>query len=195
MKTITLILGTWNLSPLTFRARSAQTITSVTRWLLVVVGCAVLAMAQPMSAAPEAAPPFPEKPAETSEKSVEKAPADKTAATDKVIYPRNSPERPADLAPASSSSVSSMFTLLAALALAAGGVWVLIQRRQTGALSARGQRKLQIEETRPLGGRQYLIVASYDGKKFLLGVTPGKINLLTPLDSENPVTPQPEVKP
>ena len=70
----------------------------------------------------------------------------------------------------------------------------MIQRRQAGPLSARGQRKLQIEETRPLGGRQYLIVANYDGKKFLLGVTPGQINLLTPLGDESATSHQPEPK-
>jgi flagellar protein FliO/FliZ len=76
------------------------------------------------------------------------------------------------------------------------GVWVWVQRRQGIAIAARGQRKLQIEETRPLGGRQYLVVANYDGKKYLLGITPGRINLLTPLESspEAPPSPAPEVK-
>jgi flagellar protein FliO/FliZ len=43
--------------------------------------------------------------------------------------------------------------------------------------------KLQIEETRSLGNRQYLVVAVYEGQKLLLGVTPGQIQLLTPLSS------------
>lgn len=141
-------------------------------------------MAQPMSAASETAP------------SVEK-PLEKPASPDQIIYPKNSPERPAGAPLEKSSSISSMLSLLAALALAAAGAWILIQRRQSGPLSARGQRRLQIEETRPLGGRQYLIVANYDGKKFLLGVTPGRINLLTPLDeslSSNSATNQPGEK-
>ena len=41
------------------------------------------------------------------------------------------------------------------------------------------------EQVRPLGGRQYLVVANYDGKQFLLGVTPGCINLLTSLDESD----------
>jgi flagellar protein FliO/FliZ len=188
LKTTPLIFGSWIFGPFTFAARNSRpaSITSVTRWLLVVVGCAVLAMAQPMSAAPEADSPAPEKPAATpAEKSVEKAPAEKPAATDKTFYPRNSSERPADALIEKSAAASNAIMLLAALALAAGGVWVFVQRRQNGTLPIRGQRKLQIEETRPLGGRQYLIVANYDGKKFLLGVTPGKINLLTPLGDES----------
>jgi len=178
LKTDPLRFVIWSFGLCDFRTPSVLRITSVTRWLLVVVGCAVLAMAQPMSAAPEAASSSPEKPAE---KSGDKPGSEKPSSPDQIIYPKNSTERPAGAPVEKSSSVSNMLVMLAALSLAAGGAWVLIQRRQAGPLAARGQRKLQIEETRPLGGRQYLIVANYDGKKFLLGVTPGKINLLTPL--------------
>jgi flagellar protein FliO/FliZ len=41
-------------------------------------------------------------------------------------------------------------------------------------------------ESRPLGSRQYLVVADYDGRKFLLGVCPGSIEMLTPLDGGQP---------
>jgi flagellar protein FliO/FliZ len=188
-----LSFGTWNFGLCTFAGRIARpaSITSVTRWLLVVVGCAVLAMAQPMSAAPEAASPpetSPETPTEkpvdksVAQKSGEKTGAEKPTSPDQVIFPRNSSERPATPPAEKSSAGSNALILLTALALAAGGIWVFAQRRQAGPLSARGQRKLQIEETRPLGGRQYLVVANYDGKKFLLGMTPGRINLLTSLD-------------
>jgi flagellar protein FliO/FliZ len=40
-----------------------------------------------------------------------------------------------------------------------------------------------IDETKSLGSRQYLVVASYEGRKLLLGVCPGRIDLLTPLDA------------
>lgn len=191
MKTDPLRFVFWSFGLCDFRTHSVLRITSVTRWLLVVVGCAVLAMAQPMSAAPEADSSSPEKPAE---KSGEKTGAEKPASPDQIIYPKNSSERPAGAPIEKSSSVGNMLTMLAALALAAGGVWVFVQRRQAGPLAARGQRKLQIEETRPLGGRQYLVVANYDGKKFLLGITPGQISLLTPLDGEHMTNPQPEIK-
>jgi len=44
-------------------------------------------------------------------------------------------------------------------------------------------RKLQVLETRPLGNRQYLLVVGYEDSRMLLGVTPGKIDYLCPLDS------------
>jgi flagellar protein FliO/FliZ len=46
-------------------------------------------------------------------------------------------------------------------------------------------RKLQVLETRPLGNRQYLLVVGYEDSRMLLGVTPGKIDYLCPLDSSS----------
>ncbi len=42
-------------------------------------------------------------------------------------------------------------------------------------------RKLIIAETRPLGNRQFLIVAEYENRKMLLGVCPGRIDYLSTL--------------
>lgn len=39
-------------------------------------------------------------------------------------------------------------------------------------------RKLEISETRMLGGRQFLLVAQYEGRKMLIGVCPGRIDYL-----------------
>ena len=139
-------------------------ITSVTRWLLVVIGCVVLATAQPMSAASNDAP----------------APAEPLS-SQAVIYPKTAADPSKPVVPNEHDSSKSLI-LVVALLLAAGGVWVLVQRRKSGPGGGRGGRKLQIDETRPLGNRQYLVVADYDGKKFLLGVTPGRIQMLTPLD-------------
>jgi flagellar protein FliO/FliZ len=47
-------------------------------------------------------------------------------------------------------------------------------------------RKLQVLETRPLGNKQYLLVVGYEDTRMLLGVTPGKIDYLCPLDSTTP---------
>jgi flagellar protein FliO/FliZ len=71
-------------------------------------------------------------------------------------------------------------TLLVGLALAGVGTW-LVWRARHGAPVGREARLLAIQETRSLGNRQYLVVASYEDKKFLLGVTPGRIEMLTPL--------------
>jgi flagellar protein FliO/FliZ len=140
-------------------------ITSVTRWLLVVIGCVVLATAQPMSAASN----------ETT------APAEPLSGQT-IIYPKNAADA-AKPDPAREHDSSRSLILVVALLLAAGGVWLTVQRRKAGPGGGRGGRKLQIDENRPLGNRQYLVVADYDGKKFLLGVTPGRIQMLTPLDA------------
>jgi flagellar protein FliO/FliZ len=140
--------------------------TSVTRWLLVVIGCVVLATAQPMSSSP--APAAPE------------APAAVNRSSDTIIYPKNAAES-VKTATNGDRDTSRSLILVVALLLAAGGAWVFLQRRKAGPTGGRG-RKLQIDETRPLGNRQYLVVADYDGKKFLLGVAPGQIQMLTPLD-------------
>lgn len=136
--------------------------TSVTCWLLVVIGCAVLAMAQPMSAASADAAEPTQRP------------------TSEIIYPKGSPEATGTKAEAKSSG--SSYVLVVAIVLAAVGAWVMIQRRQGMPLVARGPRKLQVEETRPLGNRQYLVVANYEGKRFLLGVTTGQIQMLSTLE-------------
>lgn len=95
-----------------------------------------------------------------------------------VIVPGAS--RPAAAAPALSSSFNTL-TLVLGLGMAAVGGWLILRRRRAGA-APRDTRALALEETRSLGNRQFLVVASYEGKKFLIGVCPGRIELLAPLD-------------
>jgi flagellar protein FliO/FliZ len=99
----------------------------------------------------------------------------------KIIYPGSS--APQTLPVRAPSGGTSIVTVLGILALAAAGGWLVWKGRGGAPLAGRDQRLLQISETRSLGSRQYLVVASYEGKKFLLGVCPGRIDLLTPLDS------------
>lgn len=73
-------------------------------------------------------------------------------------------------------------TLVGAFILAGIGGWLLLRGRRIS-LPGRSARMLAIDETRSLGSRQYLVVASYEGKKLLLGVCPGRIDLLTDLGS------------
>ena len=54
----------------------------------------------------------------------------------------------------------------------------IFQKNATGAL-----KKLQVLEMRSLGNRQFLLVVGYEEQRMLLGVTPGKIDYLCPLDS------------
>jgi flagellar protein FliO/FliZ len=86
-------------------------------------------------------------------------------------------------APAKSSIATSFnsLSLILGAALAGAGGW-MVWRNRRGVPAGRDLRALAVDETRSLGNRQYLVVASYEGKKFLLGVCPGRIDMLAPLD-------------
>jgi flagellar protein FliO/FliZ len=87
-------------------------------------------------------------------------------------------EAPSKSAGAGLNSMS----LLVGVALAGVGGW-MVWRNRRGVPVGRDLRALAIDETRSLGNRQYLVVASYEGKKFLIGVCPGRIDMLSALDS------------
>lgn len=72
-------------------------------------------------------------------------------------------------------------TLLAALAGAA--IYLIKFGIPLHRNRSKEERKLQVLEMRPLGNRQFLIVVGYEETRMLLGVTPGKIDYLCPLDS------------
>lgn len=100
------------------------------------------------------------------------------AEDERVIVPGASrTETPAKAAASGMGSV----TLVLGIALAAAGGW-LVWRNRRGTPIGRDHRLLAIDETRSLGNRQYLVVASYENRKFLIGVCPGRIDLLSPLD-------------
>jgi len=108
-----------------------------------------------------------------------------TAAVDdtKIIFPGAS--APAGAPAAGSGGSVGSVTLVLGLALAAAGGWFVWRGRRAAPVGRAAQ--LVISETRGLGNRQYLVVASYENKKFLLGVCPGRIDLLAPL--HEPSTP------
>jgi flagellar protein FliO/FliZ len=95
----------------------------------------------------------------------------------KVIYPGGSQPDARTVIPG--GNLNSV-TLIVGVALAAVGGW-LVWRNRRGVPLGRDLHALAINETRSLGNRQYLVVASYEGRKFLLGVCPGSINMLTNL--------------
>lgn len=110
---------------------------------------------------------------------------------DHVIVPKTSAEK-VQVAERPAAG-SGTLTLVAVIALGCAGGWML-WRGRSGALAGlrggvRAPRNLVVEETRPLGNRQYLVVASYQDKKFLLGVCQGRIDLLSPLH-EGATTPE-----
>ena len=109
------------------------------------------------------------------------------AAPDAVIYPRAPGEKAATAADHDGWSRAPW--LVGALALAAAGTWWLWRSRTHSGPGNRSGRRLVIEETRSLGNRQYLIVAAYEEKKLLLGVTPGRIKLLCDLPTDEDTGP------
>ena len=62
---------------------------------------------------------------------------------------------------------------------------VFIYLRRNGLQRIRKTGELEILETRPLGGRQFLLVARVGQEKFLLGVCPGRIDYLCPLNADS----------
>ncbi|MEO6995286.1 MAG: flagellar biosynthetic protein FliO [Lacunisphaera sp.] len=107
------------------------------------------------------------------------APAEEKAKDVAILYPHG-PASKTESAAAQGSMYGSG-VLVVALLLAGAGGWLFWRGRAapTGTINAR---KLTIAETKSLGSRQYLVVAAYEDRKFLLSVCPGKIELLTPLD-------------
>jgi flagellar protein FliO/FliZ len=103
------------------------------------------------------------------------------SANDPVIYPRGSAAAEAPSGAGRPDTNSSLY-LAVALLLGAGGWWLWLKRKGGLRGGLAGASHLTIAETKSLGSRQYLVVADYDGKKYLLGVCPGSIELLTPLE-------------
>jgi flagellar protein FliO/FliZ len=111
--------------------------------------------------------------------------ASSARADDKALGPFGTQASPAPSAPASGTGAA---TILGILLLAGAGGYLLLKGRKLQ-LPSRTVKKLVIDETKSLGSRQFLVVASYEGKKLLLGVCPGRIELITPLDSPPEQTP------
>lgn len=113
----------------------------------------------------------------------ELAAATAVAPDDRILYPRNAVERSAAAVEPRPSRGPNYLGLLAFGGLcAAGGVWLLKRGGLRTRIHGADTRRLQIEETRPLGNRQFLAVAAYGQRRLLLAVCPGRIDLLCPLD-------------
>jgi flagellar protein FliO/FliZ len=145
-------------------AREPQ-FSSVTRWLLLVVGCAVLETAQPMSAQPETAAP--------------------ARGEETVIFPSRASSAAETEALVPTASNPSGWVFAALVGFGAAGLWWWTRRGKTMA-GKKIINGLAVEQTHSLGNRQYLVVAGCDGRRFLLGVTSGQINMLSDLDATKP---------
>ena len=71
-----------------------------------------------------------------------------------------------------------LVTLILFLSLGLGA-WYFNWRTKNGGGAKHGN--LMVLETRPLGGRQFLMVAAYGGERFLLSVCPGRVEYLCAL--------------
>jgi flagellar protein FliO/FliZ len=81
--------------------------------------------------------------------------------------------------------------VVVALLLAAVGAWLWLRLKNPGAWGPRRVTpRLGIEETRSLGHKQFLVVATYREQRFLLGVCPGSIRLLAPLEQPQGAVPE-----
>lgn len=103
-----------------------------------------------------------------------------------VIYPHGSPSAGAanadvfkDAAPP--SSVFPLVGYVIVFGLLAGAGWIIVKKAKTGRPFGKSEGKLHIRESRMLGNRQFLVVVEYEDSKLLLGVGPGRIDLLSPL--------------
>ena len=79
--------------------------------------------------------------------------------------------------------------LVLLLALFAGGAFLLRNGFTLFQPKMKGERKLEISETRMLGNRQFLVVAAYEDRKILIGVCPGRIDYLCTLAGGEPEFP------
>ena len=120
---------------------------------------------------------------------------DSTAATVQpapAVAPNSSPTPQASPARPPAPDFDSLGRMLGYLtlfaALAGAGIYFVKFGLPLARKNAAMDRKLQILETRPLGNRQYLLVVGYEDSRMLLGVTPGKIDYLCPLDSSSAPT-------
>jgi flagellar protein FliO/FliZ len=100
---------------------------------------------------------------------------------DTMLYPAGGPTA-GGLAPTTPTATSATWVFVLLVGLVAGAVWYW-RRHKPGTPGRRGT--IQIEDTRALGNRQFLVVASCDGRRFLLGVASGGIQMLSHLDSQD----------
>jgi flagellar protein FliO/FliZ len=104
-----------------------------------------------------------------------------------VVYPAQTGAFPGAFPKEAQGAGFSPLAAVVIAGCAAAGIWLWWRgRREAAVFAARSERRLVVAETRALGNRQYLVVAAYDDKRYLLGVCPGRIEMLAPLDAGAP---------
>jgi flagellar biosynthetic protein FliO len=85
--------------------------------------------------------------------------------------------------------VNSFLAVVIVLALVAALAW-LARRGAFATLQARN-RIVAVETAVPLGERRSLVVVAVEGRRLLLGLTPGQISLVAELSAAAPVATEP----
>ena len=80
--------------------------------------------------------------------------------------------------------VQSLVGVIVVLGLVVGLAW-LLRRGAFGSLRP-GSRSITVETAMPLGERRSLVIVSVEGRRLLLGMTPGQISMVTELDAAAP---------
>jgi len=118
---------------------------------------------------------------------VGQAAAQSTDSETEVFFPRTSTEVIADesVLPDVPASPASTFVMFAGygviLAVLGVGIFFVLRRGGWRRVMSRTEGRLKVSETRMLGNRQFLMVVEYEDSRLLVGVSPGRIELLTPL--------------
>jgi len=81
-------------------------------------------------------------------------------------------------------TLQSLVAVLVVLGLVAALGW-LIRRGAFDALR-RGPRPIAVETAVPLGERRSLVIVAVEGRRLLLGLTPGQISMVTELRAPQP---------
>jgi len=76
-------------------------------------------------------------------------------------------------------SLQSFLGVLIVLGLVGALAW--LARRGAFANMGRGTRPITVETAVPLGERRSLVIVSVEGRRILLGLTPGQISMVTEL--------------
>jgi len=119
-----------------------------------------------------------------------------------MIYPRSderssTSQRRPDFG-AQSRWSSTDFIIIFVLLVGAGALALYLRQRGVpwkafGQKADSVDRKLELVEMKNLGGKQFLVVARYEQKRFLLGVYPGRVDFLCWLSGEDRDAPPPDL--
>lgn len=74
-------------------------------------------------------------------------------------------------------SGQTILTIVISLAVLAGLAWLL----RRGAATRKSRLPVSVETAVPLGERRSLVIVAVEGRRLLLGLTPGQVSLVTEL--------------